>query len=180
MPHPIEEPESQSQLLAGEPAALPAPSHSEIREPAALPAPSHSEIPPEDTPQLPRSWTPSGIPWREWEVPGLGKLVYDEGAKSMGAHCKYRGHKSICRINRVTHKKPLGYLLAWLEFCPACIKNAELHKALKSGAATICTYANRVAARNRWLNEPSLAEPFALEMQDSGHVGHGPVVEPLD
>ena len=56
----------------------------------------------------------SGAPWPKFKLPdGLGSLVWDYHANSLGAHCNAPGHK-LCRINKKLKFRPVGYLLAWL------------------------------------------------------------------
>ena len=59
-----------------------------------------------------------GVPWNSWDVPMGGRIVYDQRARSLGAHCP--AHGSLCRINQVLKKRPLGYLGAWLNLAYAC------------------------------------------------------------
>ena len=53
-----------------------------------------------------------GGPWDRLDVPGLGHFVLNPLTGSIGAHC--HRHGPLCRINKVAHKRPLGYFLAWL------------------------------------------------------------------
>ena len=48
-----------------------------------------------------------------WFNPDVGQLVLDMSGASLAAHCRGHGHGQ-CRLNRVLHKRPLGYLVAWL------------------------------------------------------------------
>ena len=49
----------------------------------------------------------SGLPWGQFKVGEYGKLVYDELHDSLGAHCAKHG-MSVCRINRICSKRPVG------------------------------------------------------------------------
>ena len=69
----------------------------------------------------------NGEEWRRVEVEGLGTFVLDELTQSIGCHCPVH---SLCRINKLATKFPVGYFMAWL-----------------AAADTYPTKANHMAAR---------------------------------
>jgi hypothetical protein len=120
-----------------------------VLSPDSLP---DDEVPPD----IPRG--PDG-PWPFFVVAGLGTLVHNRIEHSLSAHCRF--HK-LCRPIRVLHKKPIGYLLAFLE------KGGQ--EPFKSGARDLhfacrvsITAAEEEAARRKWRSDPALAGAFALE-----------------
>lgn len=115
-----------------------------------------------------------GNPWPTFDVPGMGKLVFDEVARSFGAHCSLH---PTCRVNRVVAKRPIGYLVAWLRDGTRHTSRAGHFAArMERADGQALSLANRQAARNFALSLPSLSG--ALELEAPAPQG-GPL-EPLD
>jgi hypothetical protein len=126
--------------------------------PAPLPDPSEplgGDAPPGDDPP-PGGGGGGGHgadanPWRTWNMPPWGKLVLNEKGPtpSLAAHCFKHG--ALCRVNRVMSKRPLGYLVAWLQaqnHVDCISRETHMHriKTLKALGEPL-SLANRIPAR---------------------------------
>ena len=116
-------------------------------------------------PRPARRGGPRGASWpnRPVEGTGGGRIVHNVEAASSAAHCDVHG--SLCRINRVIAKRPMGYLLAWLAATDK-FTSRQAHMAARLDRLRVddtCSLPNR--ARSRTLGEamPALAPAFALE-----------------
>jgi hypothetical protein len=119
---------------------------------------------------------PAGGVWSSIDVLDYGKLVLNPYDMSYGAHCAEHG--ATCRINRVIKKRPIGYLVRWMQESYR-FKTADAHKNAKYERADgeILDLEHRLASRDdfsalpgsrEWLNrEPApgigeLLEPAKL------------------
>ena len=116
---------------------------------------------------------------RTWNA---DRFVLDESSVSVGVHCWRHG----CRLNKVMHKRPCGYFLAWLiagESLEPGDDNRQAHLDMKfelgpSGGASL---AKRRAARRKGLSDASLRQLFEWEgegLARHGVLDHTPSREP--
>lgn len=105
-------------------------------------------------------------PWMRWELPGLGALVLDETQNSLAAHCPLH---PLCRMNRTLNSsrsrahqgRPLGQLVAWLQYGPNVTTQAEHMRHRRSDDAV--GYPARCRAREHLASFPDMDVVFALE-----------------
>jgi hypothetical protein len=100
--------------------------------------------------------------WQQCVLPDGNKLVYCEETGNIGAHCVVHG-LSKCRINKVSHKLPMGYFMAWFAAAKTHGQTIEQHTALKTEKDGAESYENRVRGRERAEAMPEMATAFAWE-----------------
>jgi len=118
----------------------------------------------------------AGSPWPTWPVPGGGRLVLNVDTDSLAVHCPVHG--SLCRIQQVLAKGPIGYLGLWMsrmhEGGVAGPEGMAYHMGLKDQ----CLQKNdetkkaRQVCRLRWWAARELRPIFEMEALKLGkHVG---------
>ena len=88
----------------------PEPPHPPPPEPPRSDEEDHEPPPPPPPPPPPEPREAAG-PWDQI-ITDLGKFILDPHTLSIGCHC--RRHTG-CGINKVGHKQPIGYFMAWLD-----------------------------------------------------------------
>ena len=145
----------------------PAPEH------GAPPGPGGSAAPPPPAPVAvparPRNTGPRRPRRPTYIIAGIGKIIYDPDKDSLGMHCNKHG--AACKVNRVCHKDPMGYLLAWLlAGQESCITTRKQHFDLRR--AIDADYNLRNTARVLYEDDEALTGAFATE-HGNGEEPHG-------
>jgi hypothetical protein len=107
------------------------------------------------------------------DLPGLARFVLDPATNSIGCHCPYHGR--TCRVNRVAHKYPVGYFMAWLQSAPQFTepeaRDLHFRARLQNAEGQPLSLPFRQAGRAAAHGQPELARLFEWEGADG-------VVEP--
>lgn len=125
--------------------------------------------------QAARPLREDATPWDRVNSALWGKFVLDPVTNSVGLHCHLHGPG--CRINKVLRKRPIGYFAAWAlagQSVPLGPEGRQAHMAMRflREAGTPMDFEHRSAARNRALDEGSIARVFEWERAEgNGAIG---------